>query len=116
MKRHPVYIYEQKNWPNFTWDHEALLPVLSTVRHKQGRLNGYMEALGFTLRSETSLQTLTQDVLKSSEIEGELLDREQVRSSIARKLGMDVAGLVPADRHVDGVVEMMLDATRNYKK
>ncbi|MGZ3921589.1 MAG: Fic family protein [Bacteroidia bacterium] len=116
MRKHPVYIYEQKDWPNFTWDHETLLPVLSTVRHKQGRLKGYMEALGFTLRSETSLQTLTQDVLKSSEIEGELLDREQVRSSIARKLGMDVAGLVPADRHVDGVVEMMLDATRNYKK
>ena len=110
-----IYIYQQINWPHFTWDHEALLVLLSSVRHKQGRLKGYMEALGFALRSEAALQTLTLDVLKSSEIEGELLSPEQVRSSIARKLGMDIAGLVPADRHVDGVVEMMLDATSNYR-
>jgi Fic family protein len=113
---HPLYVHEQSWWPNFIWNNDTLLPVLSVVRHKQGRLKGYMEALGFSLRSETTLLTLTEDVLKSSEIEGEVLNREQVRSSIARKLGMDIAGLVPADRHVDGVVEMMLDATRNYKK
>lgn len=111
-----IYIHQQKNWPDFQWDFEAVLPLLSSVRHKQGRLKGYMEGLGFALRSETTLQTLTLDVLKSSEIEGELLNQEQVRSSIARRLGMDIAGLVPADRNVDGVVEMMLDATKNYSK
>lgn len=110
------YIHQQKNWPDFTWDHELLLPVLSALRYKQGRLKGYMEVLGFNQRNESTLVTLTQDVLKSSEIEGEVLNPEQVRSSIARKLGLDVAGLVPADRHVDGVVEMMLDATQNYHK
>jgi Fic family protein len=73
-----------------------------------------MEGLGFQLRAEAVLQTLTEDVLKSSEIEGELLDKNQVRSSIARRLGMDIAGLVPADRDVEGVVEMMLDATQNF--
>src|SRR5690606_5764628 len=79
-------------------------------------LLGRMESLGFRLREEASLQTLTLDVLKSSEIEGELLDADQVRSSIARRLGMDIAGLVPVDRHVDGVVEMMLDATQQYQQ
>lgn len=108
-----IYIYQQLNWPQFTWDVDGLLTLLASVRHKQGRLKGYMEALGFALRNEATLQTLTQDVLKTSEIEGEMLDLAQVRSSIARKLGMDIAGLVPTDRHVDGVVEMMLDATRN---
>ena len=77
-------------------------------------LIGHMEALGFNLQQEAVLQTLTADVLKSSEIEGEKLDAEQVRSSIARRLGMDIGGLKPADRHVEGVVEMMLDATRRY--
>lgn len=111
-----IYIYQQLDWPHFTWDNDTLVVLLSSVRHKQGRLKGYMEALGFALRNEATLQTLTLDVLKSSEIEGEVLSPEQVRSSIARKLGMDIAGLVPADRHVDGVVEMMLDATRNYRE
>jgi Fic family protein len=110
------YIHHLKNWPHFTWDNEAILPLLSSNRHKQGRLKGYMEALGFALRNETTLQTLTLDILKSTEIEGEILNPDQVRSSIARKLGMDIAGLVQADRHVDGVVEMMLDATQNYHK
>ncbi|WP_317897200.1 Fic family protein [Aurantibacillus circumpalustris] len=110
-----IYIYQQLSWPQFNWDYEAILPVLAAVRHKQGKLKGYMEALGFTLRNETSLKNLTQDVLKSTEIEGEALNQQQVRSSIARKLGMDIAGLVASDRQVDGVVEMMLDATRNYK-
>ncbi|BBK36170.1 cell division protein Fic [Allostella sp. ATCC 35155] len=87
---------------------------LAAVRHRQGRLLGRMEALGFELRAEAVLQTLTEDVLKSSEIEGELLDKEQVRSSIARRLGMDIGALAPVDRDVEGVVEMMLDATQNY--
>ncbi len=110
------YVYQLKNWPDFTWDKDAIVPVLLKIRHKQGRLYGYMDALGFSLRNTTTLQTLTLDVLKSTEIEGEILNSDQVRSSIARKLGMDVAGLVPSDRHVDGVVEMMLDATQNYHK
>jgi Fic family protein len=111
-----IYIYQQPEWPRFTWQDSAVLAVLASVRHKQGRLKGYMEALGFTMRSEAVLQTLTLDVLKSTEIEGEVLNREQVRSSIARKLGLNVAGLVPADRDVEGVVEMMLDATQNFQK
>jgi len=109
-----TYIHEQADWPNLTWDDSALAQPLAAVRHRQGRLIGRMEALGFALREEAVLRTLTEDVLKSSEIEGEVLDREQVRSSIARRLGMDVVGLVPADRDVEGVVEMMLDATQNY--
>jgi Fic family protein len=108
------YIYQNDDWPRFRWNADAISPRLADVRHRQGRLIGRMEALGFPLRSEAVLQTLTEDVLKSSEIEGELLDKEQVRSSIARRLGMDIGGLVPADRNVEGIVEMMLDATQNY--
>ncbi len=110
------YIHQNKKWTEFTWDSNDLLRLLTSVRHKQGRLKGYMEMLGFAMRNETNLQTLTLDVLKSTEIEGELLNPDQVRSSIARRLGMDVAGLIPADRDVEGVVEMMLDATQNYSK
>lgn len=113
MKR---YIYQRPNWPNFTWDNEHLLVMLGQVRNMQGRLLGRMENLGFELRDEATLSTLTIDVLKSSEIEGEVLQPDQVRSSVARQLGMDVAGLVPSDRHVDGVVEMLLDATQHYLK
>jgi Fic family protein len=108
------YIHEQPEWPKFEWDKAALADQLAAVRHRQGRLIGRMESLGFSLREEAVLQTLTRDVLTSSEIEGELLDPAQVRSSIARRLGMDIAGLVPADRDVEGVVEMMLDATRKF--
>lgn len=111
----PRYIHELKNWPRFTWDEKALAGKLSDVRHRQGVLLGRMRALGFELRAETLLETLTEDVLKSSEIEGEVLSHAQVRSSIARRLGMDVGALAPADRHVEGVVEMMLDATQNYR-
>ncbi|MES2134137.1 MAG: Fic family protein [Bacteroidota bacterium] len=111
-----IYIHQNKKWPEFTWDSKALLPLLTKIRHKQGRLKGYMELLGFVTRNETTLQTLTMDVLKSTEIEGEFLNSDQVRSSIARRLGMDIAGMVPADRDVEGVVEMMLDATQNYDK
>ena len=114
MRRNSFYIHELPNWPTFRWDTAKLTPILSACRHQQGRLLGQMEALGFPLRQEAVLQTLTEDVVKSSEIEGERLDANQVRSSIARRLGMDVGGVVAADRHVEGVVEMMLDATRHY--
>jgi Fic family protein len=106
------YIHQHKDWPYFTWRNEALLSELGKVRHLQGKLLGKMEALGFALQEEAVLETLTLDVLKSSEIEGELLNPEQVRSSIARRLGMEISGLIPSDRNVDGVVEMMLDATQ----
>jgi len=109
-----VYIHQLPGWPHFTWQQDQLATLLAEVRYRQGRLLGRMEGLGFPLQSEASLQMLTLDVLKSSEIEGELLDAEQVRSSIARRLGMDIAGLVPTDRHVEGVVEMMLNATQQY--
>jgi Fic family protein len=108
------YIHELDDWPGFRWNAERLAGKLALVRHEQGRLLGRMENLGFPLRQEAVLGTLTQDVLKSSEIEGEMLDPETVRSSIARKLGIDIGGLKPVDRDVEGVVEMMLDATRNY--
>jgi len=109
-----MYIHELPDWPRFHWNREQLAESLASVRHRQGRLIGHMEALGFKLRQEAVLQTLTADVLKSSEIEGERLDAEQVRSSIARRLGIDIGALKPADRNVEGVVEMMLDATRRY--
>jgi len=109
-----MYTHELQDWPRFTWSREQLAEPVAAARHQQGRLMGHMEALGFTLRQEAVLQTLTADVLKSSEIEGEKLDAEQVRSSIARRLGMDIGALKPADRNVEGIVEMMLDATRRY--
>lgn len=111
-----MYIHDLEDWPLFRWDRERLGAPFADVRHRQGRLTGHMEALGFGLRQEAILQTLTSDVVKSSEIEGENLDAAQVRSSIARRLGMDIGGLVAADRHVEGVVEMMLDATRHYDR
>jgi len=110
------YIHQLHDWPNFTWNPEAVLAPLGTVRHLQGKLLGRMSALGFVLQQEAELETLTLDVLKSTEIEGEFLNPEQVRSSIARRLGMDIVGLVPPDRDVEGVVEMMLDATRHYEQ
>jgi len=110
----PTYIHELPDWPKFRWSQDALAALLAEVRHRQGRLIGRMEGLGFSLRSEAMLETLTEDVLKSSEIEGEILDRDQVRSSIARRLGMDIGGLQPVDRNVEGIVEMMLDATRGF--
>lgn len=108
------YIYQQPEWPEFVWDDQILLVPLAAVRHRQGLLLGHMENLGLLQRNEAILQTLCLDITKSSEIEGELLDAAQVRSSIARRLGLDIAGLIPADRRVDGVVEMSLEATRNF--
>jgi Fic family protein len=109
-----MHIHHLPDWPAFHWDERALSPRLAAARHAQGRLIGRMEGLGFQLRSEANLQTLTQDVLKTSEIEGERLDRAQVRSSLARRLGIDISALTPADRDVEGIVEVMLDATQNY--
>ena len=109
-----MYIWQQEHWPNFTWEYQNLAPLLTRAHSEQGRLRGKMEAMGFEFQDETVLRTLTDDVIKSSEIEGEKLNSDQVRSSIARQLGMDIGGLTPADRNVEGVVEMMLDATQNY--
>ena len=114
MRRNGPYIHLQPDWPRFRWDRERLATPLASVRHQQGRLIGQMEALGFPLQQEAVLRTLTEDVVQSSEIEGERLDAVQVRSSIARRLGMDAGGLDAGDRHVEGVVEMMLDATRHF--
>lgn len=108
------YIHQLKDWPALRWSQERLAGRLAAVRHRQGRLIGRMEALGFPLRSEAMLQTLTEEVVKSSEIEGEVLDKEQVRSSVARRLGMDIGALTAAERNVEGVVEMMLDATQKF--
>ena len=116
MRRLDHYIHQLPEWPGFHWDQEALAAPLAEIRHRQGRLIGRMEALGFTLRQEAVLETLTSDVLKTSEIEGERLNRDAVRSSIARRLGVDVGALAPADRHVDGVVDMVLDATGHFDR
>jgi Fic family protein len=110
------YIYQQAGWPKFQWDREAIALFLAEVHNKQGRLFGRMEGLGFSQRDAAVLGTLTSDVIKSSEIEGEVLNAQQVRSSIARRLGLEIAGMVPADRRVDGVVEMALEAAQNYDK
>ena len=109
-----MYLWQLDDWPNFVWDDKQLSSLLAQVSRAQGRLLGRMEALGFELRAEAHLRTLTDDVVRSSEIEGEILDSDQVRSSIARRLGMDIGGLIPADRDVEGIVEMMMDATGNY--
>src|ERR1035437_9105925 len=108
------YIYELGDWAKFRWSETKLAVQLARVRHHQGRLIGRMEGLGFQFTAEAVLQTLTEEVIKSSEIEGEVLDRAQVRSSIARRLGMYIGALMPTDRNVEGVVEMMLDATQKY--
>jgi Fic family protein len=108
------YIHLLKEWPAFKWEDDKIILPLSTVRHKQGRLLGKLEGLGFRLREEATLETLTEDVIKSSEIEGEKLPADQVRSSIARRLGIEIAGEVAVSRNVEGIVEMMLDATQQY--
>lgn len=109
-----MYIHEQAGWPTFTWNSETLVHLLANIRHRQGKILGKMEVAGFSFRAEASLENLTQEVVTSSEIEGETLAIDQVRSSIARGLGMDRNGLVASDRHVDGVVEMMLNATQRF--
>ena len=108
------FVYELSEWPRFHWDLDRLAEPLAAVRHRQGRLIGHMRALGFNTRQEAVLQTLTADVLKTSEIEGENLDALEVRSSLARRLGVDIGALTPADRKVEGIVEMTLDATLHF--
>jgi len=115
LRRMKIYIHEKENWTDFTWDNKKVMIKLGEARNQQGRILGKMESLGFDLQNEAVLNTLTLDVIKSSEIEGEFLEIEQVRSSIARRLGMDIAGAVGLERHVDGIVEMMLDATQRYE-
>ena len=109
-----MFVWEQSDWPCWRFDTRVLSTALASVRHSQGRLLGRMEGLGFALRGQAILQVLTEDVLKTSEIEGQQLNPDTVRSSIARRLGVDIGALTPADRHVDGVVEMVLDATSGF--
>lgn len=111
-----MYIYNDKNWPLFKWESQKLLPLISHVRNRQGRLIGKMGALGFDLKNEANLEILTLDVIKSTEIEGEILSADQVRSSIARRLGLEISGLVPSERNVDGIVDLMIDATKNFEQ
>ena len=116
MRRSFRYIHERSDWPNFHWDQDRLAGTFAAVRHRQGRLVGRMEALGFALQQQANLEALTAETVTSSEIEGERLDAAQVRSSIARRLGMDAGGVDSVDRRVEGVVDMMLDATRNFDR
>jgi Fic family protein len=109
------YIYEYNNWTKFTWNEAAINAIFGEVRNLQGRIVGHMNILGFAAKEEAALTTLTLDVIKSSEIEGEKLNFEQVRSSIARKLGINIGGLVPTNRNIDGIVEMLIDATHSYQ-
>lgn len=109
------YIYEYPDWTNFTWNEGEISVLFGEVRMLQGKIITLMNTLGFSEKEEATLTALTLDVVKSSEIEGDLLDYDQVRSSIARRLGINTAGLVSSSRHIEGVVEMMLDATQNFK-
>ena len=111
-----LYIHMQPDWPRFSWDEAALTPRLSAVRHAQGRLLGRLEMLGFPLRKEADLIVMTSEIMKTSAIEGERLDQGQVRSSLARRLGIDIGRITPASRAVEGIVELMLDATRNFER
>ena len=115
-KNRKMYIYQQAEWPNFIWNVEELSNLLAEVRNKQGRLIGKMEALGFNLQNEAFLETLTADILKTNEIEGIILNKAEVCSSVARRLGIDVGGLSPLNRYIEGIVDMMFDATNNFKK
>ncbi len=112
--RRKDYIHDLPGWPRLEWDRDRLAAQLVATSRQQGRLMGRMEAIGFTLQQEAVLTTLTEDVVRNSEIEGEKLNAEQVRSSIARRLGMDVGGAKTVGRDVEGIVEMMLDATRHF--
>jgi Fic family protein len=111
-----MYIYENHDWPHFRWRDADLIHLLGKVRNLQGKIVGRVNALGFELINKAVLETLTLEVTKSSEIEGEILDLNQVRSSIARRLGLQISGLIPSDRNVDGIVDLMFDATTNFDK
>ena len=107
------FLYKHKDYPQFTWDSEVIMPLLSEVRLLQGKLLGNLQSFGFNLQNEATLDTLTLEIIKSNEIEGEFLDLEKVRSSIARKLGIETTAKESFDRHIEGVVDMMLDAAYN---
>jgi len=111
-----MYIHERENWTNFVWDNEKILPTLASVRYLQGKMLGQMESLGFDLIERATLESLILDVIDTSKIEGEFLNHELVRSSIARKLGIEGAEYVSAPRNIEGVVDVLLDATQNYSQ
>lgn len=111
-----TYIHQLKDWPHFKWKAEKIHILLVELRHLQGKVMGKMQEIGFPIKTAATLKVLTLDVIKTSEIEGEILEKEEVRSSIARRLGIDIGGLLPSDKKVEGVVEMMLDATQNFEK
>ena len=111
-----MYIHQRENWTDFVWNNDKLLPILASVRHLQGRLLGHIESLGFDLIERATLESLILDVVDTSRIEGEFLDPELVRSSIARKLGIEGAEFLNTPRDIDGIVDVLLDATQNYDK
>ena len=110
-----MYIHEQKNWPHFTWNNDELFEIITKVSFKQGQLLGKMQSIGFDFRQEALLDNLTEEITKSSEIEGELLNKDEVRSSIARRLNIHNEKSVSSNHHIDGVVEIMIDATHNFE-
>lgn len=110
-----MYIHERDSWTNFIWDSAKLFPILSSVRHLQGRLLGRMESLGFEFIERSTLESLILDVVDSSRIEGEFLNSELVRSSIAHKLGIENAEFVKTPRNIEGIVDVILDATQNFE-
>lgn len=108
------WIHEHKNWPEFTWNAKTLASKLTGIRHHQRRLLGRLESLDFKFKREASFITITNDVAKSSAIESKNLNREELCSSVAARLGIDITGIIPASRDVEGIVEMMLDATQQF--
>jgi Fic family protein len=109
-----MFIHQHKEWPKFSWDKERTLSLLTEIRYLQGKLLGRMQSLGFDLQDQAVLETITLDVVKTSEIEGEIMNTDEVRSSVARKLGIKLESEIHVGRYTDGVVEMMLDASQNY--
>ena len=112
----PIYIWQYPEWPSFTWNDSRLIALLSEVRNLEGKIQGMMGGLGFDVQSMTALNVMTEDVLRSNEIEGVILNSDKVRSSIAKHLGIDTAGLPQPDRYTEGVVQIMMDAVTNCNK
>lgn len=116
MDMRPIYIWQYPEWPSFTWNDSRLIALLSEVRNLEGKIQGMMDGLGFDVQSMTALNVMTEDVLRSNEIEGVILNSDKVRSSIARHLGIDTAGLPQPDHYTEGVVQIMMDAVTNCNK
>ena len=114
--KHPVWIWQYEQWPYFCWNDKSIISLLAQVREKQGRLLGLMSGLGFDEQIHSALNVMTEDVLRNSEIEGLLLNPTHVRSSVARHLGLEIAGLPEADHYTDGVVQVMMDAVQHADK